>query len=94
MKSYACIDRIEGKFAVCEVELNSVEESLQLSLFEKETIMIDFPYADILQKIHDVREADILVVEHDACNITAVYERDDEEKQRRVDAISALMSDA
>ena len=26
MKSYASIDRIEGKFVVCEVELISVEE--------------------------------------------------------------------
>ena len=93
MKSYACIDRIEGSFAVCEVELVSVEESVNLNCLEKDTMMADIFLETILQTVEKVREADILVVEHDGCNVTTIYGKDEEERQRRVGRIAALSSD-
>ena len=40
MKSYASVDRIEGQFAICEIELVNLEESKSIKYFEKETVMI------------------------------------------------------
>ena len=93
MKSYACVDRLEGNFAVCEVELVPVEESVHLDPFEKETTMIDVPVEAILLIVEEFSEADILLVEHDGCNVTTIYGKDENERQRRADTIAALMSD-
>ena len=91
MKSYASIDRIEGKWAVCEVELHSVEESLNLDVFEKLTEMIDVEVDIITQSCGDVIEGDILIVEHDCTNIKFVYEKDDTEKERRIELLKEIM---
>lgn len=91
MRSYAAIDRIEGKFAVCEVELIPIEESYSLSVSEKETEMIDVQLDMITQKCEDVKEGDIIIVEHDNTSITAVYERDDNEKERRIKLLEEIL---
>lgn len=93
MRSYACIDRIEGKYAVCEVELVPIEESLQLDCSEKETIMLDVALEDIFCELEDVREADILVVEHDGENVISICGKDNDEKQRRIDSLAAIMEE-
>lgn len=93
MKSYACIDRIERKFAVCEVEMVSVEDSALMDVSEKETMMIDVLVTEIVGVVENIHESDILVVEHDGCNVTAIYGKDENERQRREDTIAALMSD-
>lgn len=41
MKSYATIDRIEGNFAVCEVELIPIEESKPEDFATKDCEMMD-----------------------------------------------------
>ncbi len=56
MKSYASIDRIEGKFAVCEVELIPVEESKPEDFATKETEMFDIPLQKIPTFIREVQE--------------------------------------
>ena len=41
MKSYMTIDRIEGKFAICELEFISTEHSAEVDYWERDTEMID-----------------------------------------------------
>ena len=91
MKSYAAIDRIEEKFAVCEVELVPVEESPNLSVSEKETEMIDVQLNRVTQLCGDVEEGDIIVVEHDRTNVIDVYGKDELEKQRRIKLLEEIM---
>lgn len=93
MRSYACIDRIEGQYAVCEVELVTIEESLQLDCSEKETVMLDVALEDIFYELEDVRESDILVVEHDGENVTSICGKDNHEKQRRIENLAAIMGE-
>lgn len=93
MKSYACVDRFEGNFAVCEVEKVSVEDSALMDVSEKETMMIDVPVTEIVGVAGNIHESDILVVEHLNKNVINVYGKDDEEKQRRIERLTALMSD-
>lgn len=92
MKSYASIDRIEGKWAVCEVEFVPVEESPKLNVFEKETEMIDVQLNMVIQLCGDVEEGDIIVVEHDSTNVIDVYGKDETEKQRRVELLRKIMN--
>lgn len=85
MISYAYIDRIEGKFAVCEVELLSFEESKPEDFRSKETVMMDVPLREFPQFIGSVNEGDIWVVKHDNENVQFVYHKDEEEKARRLE---------
>lgn len=91
MKSYASIDRIEGKFAVCEVELIPVEESKPEDFATKETEMFDVPLQKIPTSIGEVQEGDILVVEHDFEDVYFVYYKDEEEKARRLEILKSIM---
>ena len=91
MKCYASIDRIEGEFAVCEVELLPIEESAKLSFFEKETEMIDVQINRINEAYNDIKEGDIIVVESDNSNISHIYGKDEAEKQRRVKLLEEIM---
>lgn len=90
MKSYASVDRIEGNFAVCEVELIGIEES-KPNDFEKSTQMIEIPIEQVDDKIGTVQEGDIIVVEHEESNVTEICYRDDDEKQRRIEVLKAIM---
>jgi len=91
MKSYATIDRIEGKFAVCEVELFSVEESNTDDFVDYETVWIDIPLQDIPASIGEVNEKEILVVEHDGQNVTEVYYKDEQERAKRLALLRDIM---
>lgn len=91
MKSYASVDRIEGQFAICEVELVNLEESKSIKYFEKETEMIDIPLEQITGMVGKIHEGDILIVEHDGKALTAIYCKDDDEKNRRIQEIIAIM---
>ena len=92
MKSYANIDRIEGKFAVCEVELLPIEESKPEDFATKDTEMLDILLQDIPENLGEVKEGDILVVEHDGENVTSVYYKDEEEKARRLELLRSIIS--
>ena len=91
MKSYAAIDRIEGKYAVCEVEYVNIDESLKLKFSEKRIEMIDIPMSIINGLVGEVKEGDILVVEHEEDEIMCIYNKDDKEKQRRNDIIRKII---
>ena len=92
MRSYASIDRIEGKYAVCEVELLPVEESRPEDFAIKDCEMMDVSLRKIPFFIRKVKEGDILVVEHNGENVTRVYRKDEEEKARRLEILRGIMS--
>ena len=92
MKSYASVDRIEGKYLVCEVELLTVEESKPENFATKDCEMMDISLQDIHANIGEVYEGDILVVEHDSESVTCVYCKDEEEKARRLEVLKSIMA--
>lgn len=91
MKSYASIDRIEGEYAVCEVELVDTINSKVLSAKYKETRMVDFSMNAITNCIGNIKEGDIIVVEQNDGIILVIYGKDEEEKQRRIDLLKSIM---
>lgn len=90
MKSYASIDRIEETFAVCEVEMIEIENSKPEDYSEKETEMINIILEKITARVGNIKEGDILVVEHDREEIKEIYYKDEEEKQRRIAVLKEL----
>ena len=93
MKSYASIDRIEGKFAVCEVELISVEERNAEEYVPYDTEFMDVSLESIPISLGQVKDGDILLVEHDGENITSIYCKDEMEKARRLELLREMMED-
>jgi len=91
MISYASIDRIEGNFAVCEIEKIEIEKSKTTDYFEKETEMIDVSLEEIQRSVGEVYEGDIIVVEHNGTNVICIYYKDNEEKQRRIDCPKEIL---
>lgn len=92
MKSYASIDRIEGEFAVCEVELLPVEESKPEDFATKDCEMMDVSLQEISDNLGEVQNGDILVVEHDGENVMSVYCKDEAEKARRLELLRQIKS--
>ncbi len=92
MTSYAVIDRFEGNFAVCEVELVEMEKSNSEDYFFHKTTIIDVPTCIIGKDIGTIGVWDILVVEHDGATVSKVYCRSREEEARRVRAFNVFMS--
>ena len=91
MRSYASVDRIEGKYTVLEVELLDTETSKITPFRDKETIMVDVLTETIKNVIEEFEEGDIIVLEHEDEIINTFYEKDDNEKQRRIDILKAIM---
>ena len=91
MKSYASVDRIEGKYTVLELELLDAQESKKVLFRDKETEMVDYLTDAIIQNVGEVNEGDILLVEHENGEISSIYQKDDEEKQRRIEEIKSIM---
>ena len=91
MRSYASIDRIEGEYAVCEVELLPVEESNPENFAIKDCEMMNFPLNDIPTNVGDVNEGDMLVVEHNGEKISSVCSKDEQEKTRRLELLKLIM---
>lgn len=88
MISYASVDRMEGKFVVCEVELIDIENSKTTSFAEKETIMLDVSMDIVISKI---QEGDVIIVEHDGKNVVRMCGKDEEEKLRRIKLLRAII---
>lgn len=91
MRSYASVDRIEGEYTVLEVELLDTETSKITPFRDKETIMVDVLTETIKNVIEEFEEGDIIVLEHEGEIINTFYEKDDNEKQRRIDILKAIM---
>ena len=93
MKSYASVERVEGKYLVCEVELLAVEESKPENYTTKYYEMMDIPLKSIPFYIGKIKEGDILVVEHDCLKVISVYRKDKEEKARRLEFFKRIFGD-
>lgn len=91
MKSYASVDRIEGEYTVLEVELLDTETSKITSFRDKETIIVDVLTETIKSVIEEFEEGDIIVLEHEDEIINTFYGKDENEKQRRIDILKAIM---
>lgn len=91
MKSYASIDRIEGKYAICEVELLPVKESKPEDFAIKETTMMDVPLKKFPKLFGKVKEGDIFIVQHDGKEVTFAYCRDEKERRRRLEVLRNVM---
>ena len=92
MRSYAVVDRIEGDYAVCELELISTTESNHEDFRSKETEMVDVPVSTITDVTGEVNESDVLVVEQDRGTITRICYMDNEEKERRIELIRLILN--
>lgn len=88
MISYASIDRIEGKWVVCEVELLPLEESKPEDFAIKDTAMMDVCLELFFDK---VEEGDIFVVEHDGENVYFICNKDEKEKSRRQEILKNII---
>ena len=91
MISYASIDRIEGEYAVCELELCDVAESKKMDFEDKETEMVDIPVTELELYAKGAKEGDILLVKHNNGNVVTIYCRDYAEKHRRLKTLRQIM---
>lgn len=90
MISYASVDRIEGNFYVCEVELVTTEERKKVDFLEDDqTTFIDVPISKA-QQILPVVEGDILLVEHNGTDVSSILGKCNAEKERRIQFLAAL----
>ncbi len=90
MISFASIDRIEGKFAVCEVELIIASDSKPEDFATKDTAMMDVSLERFPVFMGKPQEGDIFLVEHDSKNVTNVYCRCEEEKKKRLEILGGI----
>lgn len=93
MRSYASVDRIEGKFAVCEVELISLKARNAEEYVPYDTEFMDLSLETIPVSLGEVKDGDILVVEHDGQNIISFCYKDEMEKARRLELLREMMED-
>ena len=87
MKSYMTIDRLEGKFAACELEFISVEQSREVEYWDRDMEIIDVP----INMLEEPKEGDVFVVEHEKETLYRIYGKDNEEKRRKIEALKAIM---
>ena len=103
MKSYAAVDRIEGDFVVCELEMIGIEESKPEDCRTKETVMVDIPVdafsffvdnelGEKTEIIEKILEGSIFVVEHENGEIRSVCGEDEAEKNRRIEYLQKLLN--
>ena len=91
MTSFASIDRIEGPFAICEVELIEMYDSTAENYMDKETKIMDVPCEFIRDSIFtEPQEGDVLVVEHNCKEVLEVYYKDNVEKAKRIEILQSL----
>ena len=93
MKSYASVDRIEGKYLVCEVELISVEDRNREEYIPYDTTSMDIPLQEIPTSMGNVRDGDILIIEHDGENMISICCKDENEKARRLELLRESLMD-
>lgn len=92
MKSYASVEKKEWDAIRCEVEMIPVEESKPENFETKETEACEIYMGDFDFDFEEVKEGDILVVEHEYGDVRGIYGKDDFEKQRRIEIIEQLKS--
>lgn len=92
MRSYAVVDRIEGKFVVCEVETIEVEKSYAETYYDHDAVMMDVSI-ELFSKIEEtVKSSDIFEVEHNGEEVKIVYCKNDEERQNRINVLEEILN--
>lgn len=94
MRCYAAIEDIDDRCRVvkCEVTCMSVEESKTVSILEINTKMAYIGLDMVEKACGNIEEGDIIVVEYICSDntIIAVYNKADDEKQRRMEFYSKI----
>lgn len=94
MRCYAAVEDIDERRRIvkCEVTCMSVGESIRVSPLEVETKMTYTRLSMIEEACGNVEEGDIIVVEYEYFDdrIIGVYEKADDEKQRRMEFYSKI----
>lgn len=87
--SYASVDRIEGCYYVCEVELVPLAQRSADILEDNQITFIDIP-TEKANKLLCIKEGDILIVEHNGTEVLSILGKSDSEKERRIQFLAAL----
>ena len=90
MISYISIDRIEGDFVVCELEMIELEDSRPEDYETKETKMVMVPMKEF-SDFQFVKEGDIFVVIHEGENVMAICYKDDKQKAKRIEIMKTIL---
>lgn len=89
MVSYASLDRLEGDYAVFEVEKLSIIDS-KIGDFSKECFMADIPVTKFIDNKISLLTGNVYSVEHDGENITKLLRLEKEETKRRKEWLKSL----
>jgi len=92
MTSYASVERIEGKYVECELELIPINKSKPENFSSKKTREITILLGKVKSVVEKISEGDILVVKHFCGECISVCKKDDAEKRRRIDVFNRIMS--
>lgn len=90
MISYMSIDRLEGDFAVCELNMVWVKDCKNEEYWKTETKMVDVPI-EKFENCGNVSQGDIFVVIHNNGEDIEVCCKDEKEKARRIALKKALI---
>ena len=91
MLSYMSIERVEGDFAVCEVEDLPLEDSEVDDFFDKPCFMCDIPKAMFEENGFPIEEGLVFTVNHDRDKIEAICSIDEQERMRRIEILEYLL---
>ena len=80
--SYASLERLEGNYAVCEVEQISILDS-RVGDFSKACYMADIPVNMFGDRGIPIREGNVYSVEHDGTKVSKVIRIEEAETVRR-----------
>lgn len=92
IESYAAIDRVEGKYAVLEIESCSIAHNSSIPFTKRDTFMADVLTSTITDAIGPIYEGDVIVVTHNntESSVHAVRLAEDE-RDRRINFLKKLL---
>ena len=87
--SYASLERVEGDYAVCEVEQLSIFYS-KVGNFDKECFMANIPLEKFIDSGVSILVGNVYSVEHDGKQVFRVVRLEKEETKRRQEWLKSL----
>lgn len=93
MISYATVEKLESSIAVLELRLTSKDDSYENTINDEKnrnydtryiTKMVEIPIKMITEAFPNIKENDVLVVEHNSGIIQRICYLDFQEKERRI----------
>ena len=89
-ESYAAIDRIEDDYAVLEIELHSIKSNEEIPFPRRDCYMADVLLATLIKTLGQVKEGDVLIVQHDETQVIPIRLAP-EEKEARIEFLKKLI---